>query len=73
LAPGKDADVCLVDLQASYTLMQDHLLDRHKLSPYVGRPFRGRVLQTFVRGRRVFNEGAICSPPVGQLVRPRVM
>ncbi|MGN6505514.1 MAG: allantoinase AllB [Tepidisphaeraceae bacterium] len=73
LAPGKDADVCLVDLTASYTLMQDDLLDRHKLSPYVGRRFRGQVRQTFVRGRRVFDDGVICSPPMGQLVRPRVM
>ena len=33
------------------------LLDRHKLSPYVGRTFRGVVKRTIVRGHTVFHDG----------------
>ena len=72
LAPGMDADLCLVDPGETYTLSREQLLDRHKLSPYVGRQFRGKVKQTFVRGRRVFENGKIVSAPIGQLVRPKV-
>ena len=37
LEPGYDADLCLIDLSQSDELTADDLMDRHKLSPYVGR------------------------------------
>ena len=70
IAPGYDADVSLVDEPACYELTREQLLDRHKLSPYVGRTFHGRVKRTIVRGTTVFSDGQIVSKPVGQLVRP---
>jgi allantoinase len=65
-----DADLALVDLAAEYTLRREELLDRHKLSPYVGRAMRGRVRRSIVRGHTVFLDGQIVSPPIGQLVTP---
>jgi allantoinase len=65
-----DADFTVVDASAEYELTRDMLLDRHKLSPYVGRTFRGRVRRTIVRGTTVFLHGKIVSPPVGRLVKP---
>jgi allantoinase len=51
VAPGHDADLALAELDAPYTLTTQHLKDRHKLSPYVGRVLRARVTHTLLRGR----------------------
>lgn len=68
---GSDADVTLIDLSRSYTLTRDMLLDRHKLSPYVGRKFHGVVRRTIVRGHTVFRDGKIVAGDFrGKLVTP---
>jgi allantoinase len=59
---GFDADLAIVDLSDSFELTTEMLLDRHKLSPYVGRTFRGVVKRTIVRGETVVRDGQ----PVGQ-------
>jgi allantoinase len=71
VAVGSDADLALVDLWERYELTRDMLLDRHKLSPYVGRTFRGLVRRTIVRGHTVFQDGRIVAGEFrGRLVRP---
>jgi allantoinase len=70
VAGGFDADLALVDVAAEYTLTRDMLLDRHKLSPYVGRRFRGLVRRTMVRGHTVFLDGKIVGDFRGRLVKP---
>jgi allantoinase len=71
IAVGYDADLALVDVDATYTLTRDMLLDRHKLSPYVGRTFRGLVRRTIVRGHTVFHDGQITAGDFrGRLVTP---
>jgi allantoinase len=70
IAAGCDADLVLVDLQRHYHLTREMLLDRHKLSPYIGRRFRGAIRRTLVRGVTVFSDGRIVSTPIGQLVKP---
>lgn len=65
---GYDADLTLVDADASYELTREQLLDRHKQSPYVGRVFKGVVRRTLVRGQTVFQDGKIVSKPIGRLV-----
>jgi allantoinase len=47
---GADADLALVDLQAEYVLQPDDLLYRHRISPWIGRRLRGRVVRTLLRG-----------------------
>jgi allantoinase len=70
LEVGYDADLTLVDLSDRYRLTQEMLLDRHKLSPYVGRDFRGRVKRTIVRGNTVFVDGKLVGTFRGRLVTP---
>ena len=66
LEPGADADLVLVDLAATEALAPH---DRHGLSPFAGRPLRGRVVRTLVRGTTVFREGRIVAePPLGRLI-----
>jgi allantoinase len=50
LEVGADADLALVDLSAGYTLAADDLRYRHRISPYVGRPLKARVVRTLLRG-----------------------
>jgi allantoinase len=63
--PGADADLTLVDLAATAELRAEDLRYRHKHSPYVGRRMRGRIVDTFLRGRRI-----VPGEPRGRLVRP---
>jgi allantoinase len=62
--------VVLVDLDAEYVLTRDMLLDRHKLSPYVGHTFRGAVKRTIVRGHTVFADEKADGRFRGRLVTP---
>jgi allantoinase len=70
LRVGHDADVAMVDVSSVYVLRREDLLDRHKLSPYVGRTFRGKVVRTILRGHTIFADGKTVGPPIGRFVRP---
>jgi allantoinase len=67
---GGDADLALVDLSRSSEVLAGELLDRHHLSPYVGRTLRGSVRRTLVRGRTVVLENAVVGKPEGKFLRP---
>ena len=70
VVPDVDADLALLDLNQSFVLRREELLDRHKLSPYVGRTFRGVIRRTILRGRTIFMDGRTVGPPSGKFVRP---
>lgn len=72
LEPGYDADFTLVDLHQSFTLQPEDLFYRHKLSPYLGQNFIGRVQRTFIRGQPVFADGTVRPVADPTLIRPRV-
>jgi allantoinase len=68
LEPGADADIVLVEPGAPHA---PEPLDRHRLSPFAGRPLRARVVRTLVRGVTVFRDGRIVAePPLGRLITP---
>ena len=69
LSPGNDGDLVLVDLAASFTLDAPDLHQRHKMSPYVGRSFRGTVRRTVRRGETIVLDGAITARTGGRLIR----
>jgi allantoinase len=71
LEAGADADLALVDLGEISTLRQQDLLYRHKMSPFVGRVFQGKVVRTLVRGETVFRDGKIVARPRGCLLKPQ--
>jgi allantoinase len=54
LAIGYDADLVVFDPDAEWTVTEDDLRFRHKLSPYLGARLRGRVLETYLRGECIF-------------------
>jgi allantoinase len=74
LAAGADADFVVFDPEAAWTVAAESLHFRHKLSPYLGVELRGRVMETWLRGKRIFAaDGAaygFVGPPRGiELVR----
>lgn len=72
LAVGNDADLMLLDTSRSYRLDAAHLLQRHKMSPYIGFTFAGAVVRTIRRGRTIFLRGRIIAGTPGKFVRPHV-
>jgi allantoinase len=70
LAAGADADIVVFDPEAVWTVTPDDLHFRHKLSPYLGAELKGQVLETWLRGKRVFAADGFDDSPRGkELVR----
>lgn len=65
IAVGCDADFALVDLNQTWVMDRDSLLQRHPISPYLGHTFKGRVVHTILRGQ------VISSAIRGKIVRPQ--
>jgi allantoinase len=70
VAEGHDADLVIVDPARTFTLREEDLQQRHKMSPYVGQTFRGAVCRTLRRGETIFTDGHITARRTGRFVRP---
>jgi allantoinase len=69
LAVGADADLLLLDPAQDWTIAREELLDRHRLSPFVGMTLRGRVVRTLLRGRTIARDGHVVGDPIGRVLR----
>ena len=65
---GCDADLALVRLDEDWTL--EEVLYKHAQSPYLEQAFEGRVLQTLLRGKTVWDGQHVVGEARGKLVRP---
>jgi dihydroorotase (multifunctional complex type) len=71
IAPGCDADLTLVDLDAEWTIRDEGLHTRCRWTPFAGQAVRGRVERVYLRGRLAFAGGEVCAEPGrGCLVSP---
>jgi allantoinase len=68
IAVGHDADLVIWDPGATRTVDPSRLHQRHPLTPYAGRTLHGVVRETYVRGRRVWNNGALDQAMAGTLL-----
>jgi allantoinase len=68
IAAGYDADLVVWDPDAEFTVDAAALQQRHKVTPYAGRRLRGRVMSTFVRGQRVWDNGTVTCGSLGQFL-----
>ena len=48
-----------------FEVTAEHLLFRHKVSPFIGRRIQGKVLTTYLRGQRIYHEGELAQTPQG--------
>jgi allantoinase len=69
IAPGYDADLVVWNPEATFAVDPGRLYHRHPANPYARMTLFGVVLQTFVRGQRVYDCGMFPSAPAGRLVR----
>lgn len=68
LAPGNDADIVIWDPDAAWVVHGAALEHRHPVTPYDGLRLRGRVVATYLRGRLVYDGGAVVGAPEGRLL-----
>ena len=54
LEPGRDADFVIVDPDEDWTVCGAEFLSKSGLTPFEGQRFRGRILETYVRGKKVY-------------------
>lgn len=59
LRVGSDADIVLVDPQATHTITDDEVLSKCGWTPYAGRAVQGVPRYTFLRGRAVLDDGRL--------------
>lgn len=60
---GADADLVLVDLDASATISDDEVLSKIGYTPYAGMTFTGIPVRTLVHGETVFLDGEVTGTP----------
>lgn len=63
---GKQASLVAFDHTAEREVRADQLFQRHPVSPYLGERLRGVVRSTWVRGQRVYRDGAFEGDPCGR-------
>ncbi|HXG03043.1 MAG TPA: dihydroorotase family protein [Candidatus Binatia bacterium] len=69
LAPGYDADLCLLDPDRRFTVRAADSPSAQGYTPFEGLELTGQVQATFLRGRLVWERGAVVGPPTGRYLR----
>ena len=68
IAPGRDADLVLADLEQRHVITDDEVLSKCGWSPYAGREVVGVPVRTLLRGATVYERSSgIVGEPSGQL------
>lgn len=71
LAVGFDADIALVDPEATWTVRAEDSVSTQEYTPFEGFELSAKVTDTWVRGKRVLDAGQVVGEPTGRyLHRP---
>lgn len=68
LAKGYDADLIIWNPEETWQVKGSELLHRHPITPYDGKTLFGQVLETYVRGHKVYDRGHFSEPLQGKLL-----
>ncbi|SCL20855.1 allantoinase [Micromonospora pallida] len=68
IAEGYDADLCLVDPDATWTVRAEDSESTQEYTPFEGFELTARVTDTFVRGEHVLVDGKVTGTPQGRYV-----
>ena len=69
IAKDFDADFVVFEPEAEFTVTEDRLFYRHRVSPYWGEKLCGVVKATYLRGECVFADGKFPGEPGGRELR----
>lgn len=65
---GFDADLVICDPEETFRVEASWLHHRHKLTPYEGQTLCGVVRATFLRGRKIYENGNFVGAPSGEML-----
>lgn len=68
IAVGYDADFCVWNPNAEFTVSPDIIQFQNKANPYMGTKLRGLVYATILRGNHVFQDTEKFDVPLGNLL-----
>ena len=68
IAPGRDADFVVWTPESTFTVDAAALLQRHALTPYLGRTLSGVVHATYLAGTRIYTPGTGVTSRLGRLL-----
>jgi allantoinase len=68
IAAGRDADLCVLDPDATFTVVGDKIEHRHRVTPYLGEELTGVVHATYLRGTLVWAGGHHLANDLGALL-----
>uniref|UniRef100_A0A1L8DXS6 allantoinase n=1 Tax=Nyssomyia neivai TaxID=330878 RepID=A0A1L8DXS6_9DIPT len=68
IAVGYDADFCVWDPDAAFSITPDIIHFQNKANPYMNKIVRGKVHATILRGQIVFRDGERFTKPMGKLI-----
>lgn len=66
ISVGHHADFAVFDDSESFTIKNEMIKHRHKITPYVGREVIGSIKQTYVRGQKVYSQQGFSDMPIGR-------
>lgn len=69
LAEGLDADVVLVDSSETWIVQAEESESQQGYTPFEGQELGARVKTTFLRGRRIYDNGEVIGEPRGRYLR----
>ncbi len=65
---GYDADITVWNPEEKFVVEKSKIQYRHKISPYVGEELYGVIKQTYVGGKKVYENGNFISLPQGKIL-----
>jgi len=69
IAAGYDADLVIWSPEETFRITPEIVHHRHKVTPYVGEELSGVVKSTYVRGRKVWEDGRAIGSQTGKWIR----
>lgn len=68
IEPGYDADLVIWSPEESFTVTQEMIHHRHKLTPYLDEQLYGAVKQTWLGGEKIYDDGKFLHLNKGQIL-----
>ncbi len=68
---GFDADLVVWHPEKKFTIEEEMIQHRHKITPYLGHILRGPISKTYVAGHLVFDEGKFVNLHKGSVLKAR--